>query len=286
MSRNYLITGGAGFIGSNFVRHVLHSDNGARVTNLDLLTYAGVAASLADFEDEPRYRFVRGDIGDAPLVNQIIGGHDTIVNFAAESHVDRSITGPAPFLQTNVVGTSVLLEAAYRHEVPTFVQVSTDEVYGSLEAGVAAENSTLAPSSPYAASKAAADLLAGSYRTTYGYPVIITRCTNNYGPYQFPEKVIPLFVTNLHDDLAVPLYGDGLHERDWLHVEDHCRALTVAIERGTPGDTYNIGSDARITNLDLTRRILDIMDRDEASIDHVPDRPGHDRRYAVDSSKI
>ena len=209
-----------------------------------------------------------------------------MVNFAAESHVDRSIDGPSVFLETNVVGTGVLVEAARRHQVTTFVQVSTDEVYGSIAEGFPTEDAPLRPSSPYSASKAAADLLVQSYRVTYDYPVIVTRCTNNYGPYQFPEKVIPLFVTNLLDNGRVPLYGDGLNERDWLHVQDHCSALKLLIDAGVPGEVYNISADAQLTNLDLTHRILDLMDKDESHIEPVTDRPGHDRRYALDSSKL
>ena len=286
MSRRYLITGGAGFIGSNFIRHVLQQDPEAQVTNLDLLTYAGIETTMDELDRDPRHAFIKGDIRDTSLVNRIVPGHDVILNFAAETHVDRSISGPSPFLETNVIGTGVLLDAASRHGVPTFVQVSTDEVYGSIAVGSAAEDAPLAPSSPYSASKAAADLLVRSYQTTYDYPAVITRCTNNYGPYQFPEKVIPLFVTNLLENRKVPLYGDGRNERDWLHVEDHCRALMTVLEHGTPGEVYNIGADAPVTNIELTRRILEIMQRDESFIEFVPDRPGHDLRYAVDSSKI
>ncbi len=286
MSHRYLITGGAGFIGSNFIRHVLRKERDAHVTNLDLLTYAGVQATVDELDRDSRHTFVKGDIKDESLVNRIVPGHDIILNFAAETHVDRSISGPSPFLETNVVGTGVLVDAALRHGVPTFVQVSTDEVYGSIATGSATEDTSLAPSSPYSASKAAADLLVRSYQTTYDYPAVITRCTNNYGPYQFPEKVIPLFVTNLLEDRKVPLYGDGRNERDWLHVEDHCRALMTVLEHGTPGEIYNIGADSPMTNMALTRRILEIMGKDESFIEFVTDRPGHDLRYAVDSSKI
>ncbi len=286
MTRRYLITGGAGFIGSNFVRTILHSEPGAQITNLDLLTYAGVKATVDELDGFDNHDFVQGDIRDAELIEELMPGHDVVVNFAAESHVDRSIAGPSVFLETNVVGTGVLVEAARRHRVATFVQVSTDEVYGSIPEGFPDEQASLRPSSPYAASKAAADLLVQSYRVTYDYPVIITRCTNNYGPYQFPEKVIPLFVTNLLDGHKVPLYGDGLNERDWLHVEDHCAALRLLIDEGVPGEVYNISADAQLTNLDLTRRILESMDKDESYIEPVADRPGHDRRYALDSSKV
>ncbi len=215
----------------------------------------------------------------------VVPGHDVVVNFAAETHVDRSIEGPSVFLETNVVGSGVLLDAARRNMIPTFVQVSTDEVYGSIAEGFATEEDKLEPSSPYSSSKAGADLLVQSYATTYGYQAIITRCTNNYGPYQFPEKVIPLFVTNLLDGRKVPLYGDGGNERDWLHVEDHCAAIHLIVEKGTPGETYNIGAGAQVSNLELTRRILTIMGQDESMIEYVEDRLGHDRRYAVDSTK-
>jgi dTDP-glucose 4,6-dehydratase len=286
MGRSYLVTGGAGFIGSNFVRWVLDHEDEATITNLDLLTYAGVRATVDELDQDPRHRFVQGDISDSVLVDELVPGHDVVVNFAAESHVDRSIAGPRVFLETNVVGTGTVLDAARRHRVAQFVQVSTDEVYGSIAEGFASESAPLDPSSPYSASKAAADLLVRSYQVTFDYPAIITRCTNNYGPYQFPEKMIPLFVTNLTEGRTVPLYGDGLNERDWLYVEDHCAAIHLLVDRGDPGQVYNIGADAQVTNLELTRRLLAITGRDEAAIDYVTDRPGHDRRYAVDSSKI
>ena len=278
MSRRYLVTGGAGFIGSNFIRYVLDHEPGAHITNLDNLSYAGVAATVAELEQLDGHTFVRGDIGDTSLVEELVPGHDVVVNFAAESHVDRSIDGPSVFLETNVVGTGVLLEAARRHGVARFLHVSTDEVYGSLDQGFATEQHPLRPSSPYAASKAGADLVVRSYGTTFGYPAIITRCTNNYGPYQFPEKVIPLFITNLLSGEAVPLYGDGKNERDWLYVTDHCSALHLLVDEGTPGEVYNIGADAQRANIDLTRAILEAVDRDETFIDYVPDRPGHDLR--------
>ena len=286
MGRSYLVTGGAGFIGSNFVRWVLDNEDDATITNLDLLTYAGVRATVEELDQDPRHRFVQGDIGDTALVDELVPGHDVVVNFAAESHVDRSIEGPRVFLETNVVGTGTVLDAARRHRVPRFVQVSTDEVYGSIAEGFAPESAALDPSSPYSASKAAADLLVRSYEVTFDYPAIITRCTNNYGPYQFPEKVIPLFITNLTEGGTVPLYGDGLNERDWLYVEDHCAAIHLLVDRGDVGQVYNIGADAQVTNLELTRRLLSITGRDQSAIDYVTDRPGHDRRYAVDSSKI
>ncbi len=286
MTNRYLITGGAGFIGSNFVRMILETEPDALVTNLDLLTYAGVKATVDELDAFENHTFVQGDIGDAGLIEELMPGHDVLVNFAAESHVDRSIDGPSVFLATNVLGTGVLVDAARRHEVASFVQVSTDEVYGSIPEGFPDESAPLRPSSPYSASKAAADLLVQSYRVTYDYPVIVTRCTNNYGPYQFPEKLIPLFVTNLLDGHRVPLYGDGLNERDWLHVQDHCTAVRLLIDEGVPGETYNISADAQLTNLDLTHRILSLMGKDESQIEPVTDRPGHDRRYALDSSKL
>ena len=286
MSRRYLVTGGAGFIGSNFVRYVLEHEPSAQVTNLDLLTYAGVRSTVDELDELPNHMFVQGDICDADLIEGLVPGHDVIVNFAAESHVDRSIDGPSVFLETNVVGTGVLIDAARRFEIPSFLQVSTDEVYGSIDDGFAVEDAPVKPSSPYSASKAAADLLVRSYGVTFGYEAIITRCTNNYGPYQFPEKVIPLFITNLLAGKKVPLYGDGRNERDWLYVEDHCSAIHLLLDKGTPGETYNIGADAQLANLELTHRLLELLDRDESFIERVADRPGHDLRYAVDSSKL
>lgn len=256
------------------------------VTNFDALTYAGVRATVEELDAHSNHEFVHGDIRNADDVVAAIQHHDVVVHFAAESHVDRSIDGPAEFLSTNVLGTGVVLDAAVRAEIPRFVHVSTDEVYGSVPEGFPDEESQLRPSSPYAASKAASDLLALSYKTTYDYPVVVTRCTNNFGPYQFPEKVIPLFVTNLLDGIRVPVYGDGSAQRDWLHVEDHCEALDVVVERGEGGSVYNIGADAQLANIELTRRLLDLTGRDESFIDHVEDRPGHDYRYAVDSSRI
>ncbi len=241
---------------------------------------------MAELDEHPNHTFVKGDIRDPELVGEVMPGHDVVVHFAAESHVDRSIVEPAPFLETNFVGTGVLLDAAYRAGVPRFVHVSTDEVYGSLSEGSATEEHPLDPSSPYSSSKAGSDLLARSYHVTYGYDVVITRCTNNYGPYQFPDKVIPLFVTNLLEGKKVPLYGQGANERDWLYVGDHCRALQLLVDRGTPGEVYNIGSGTQMANLDLTRLILNRLGKDDSWIDFVTDRPGHDLRYAVDSSKI
>jgi dTDP-glucose 4,6-dehydratase len=286
MPRTYLVTGGAGFIGSNFVRYVLEREPGATVLNLDALTYAGVKATVDELDALDGHRFVHGDIRDAALVDSLMDGVDVVVHFAAESHVDRSIEGPVVFLETNVVGTGVLVDAARRHGVTRFIHVSTDEVYGSVEEGFAPETAPLDPSSPYSASKAGSDLLVLSYAITFGYPVVVTRCTNNYGPYQYPEKVIPLFVTNLLDGKRVPLYGEGRNERDWLYVEDHCSAIYLLVDEGRPGEIYNIGADAQLPNIELTRRILAALGRDESWIERVTDRLGHDLRYAVDSSKI
>jgi dTDP-glucose 4,6-dehydratase len=256
------------------------------VTNLDALTYAGVKATVEELDGLGRHAFIEGDIRDQGLVDRLIADHDVVVHFAAESHVDRSIEDPSVFLETNVVGTGVLVDAARRHHLEKFIHVSTDEVYGSVEQGFAAENAPLEPSSPYSASKAASDLVARSYAVTFDYPVIVTRCTNNYGPYQFPEKVIPLFITNLLDGQKVPLYGNGRNERDWLYVEDHCSALHLLVDDGELGQVYNIGANAQLANLELTRKILEALGRDESWVDHVPDRRGHDLRYAVDSSRI
>ncbi|MEX0865169.1 MAG: dTDP-glucose 4,6-dehydratase [Acidimicrobiia bacterium] len=286
MSRRYLITGGAGFIGSNFIRYLVKHEPDAAITNLDALTYAGVLATVHELESVPQHTLVKGDIRDKELVDNVMAGHDVVVHFAAESHVDRSITGPAPFLETNVVGTGVLLDAAQRHGVSRFIHVSTDEVYGSIATGFAPEDAPLDPSSPYSSSKAGSDLLALSYHTTFGSDVVVTRCTNNYGPYQFPEKVIPLFVTNLIESKKVPLYGTGLNERDWLHVEDHCSALNLLVGKAEPGEIYNIGANAQLPNVELTKAILEAFDYDDSWIEWVPDRLGHDLRYAVDSSKV
>ena len=284
-----LVTGGAGFIGSNFIRFLLESGKGFRIVNLDKLTYAGNLENLADLSRSPDYEFVRGDIGDGKLVDRLLGnGVEAVVNFAAESHVDRSLYEPDLFIQTNVLGVQILLHAALRHKVKKFVQVSTDEVYGSLgprEPGFR-EDFPLAPNSPYSASKAAGDLLARSYFKTYGFPVVVTRCSNNYGPYQFPEKLIPLFVTNALENRPLPVYGDGLNIRDWIHVEDHCRGLELVLEKGRPGEIYNLGGRAERTNLEITKSILRILGKPESLMQYVSDRPGHDRRYAIDFSKI
>ncbi len=282
-----LVTGGAGFIGSNFVRHALSAHPDWRVTTLDKLTYAGRLENLHDVIDDPRHVFVRGDITDAAVARPLVARSNLVVHFAAETHVDRSILGAGDFIHTDVFGTFVLLEAAREAAgLRRFVQISTDEVYGTVPTGASRETDELKPRNPYAASKAGADRLAYSYFATYGVPVVITRASNNYGPYQFPEKVIPLFVTNAIDGEAVPLYGDGLNVRDWLHVADHCGALDVVIERGDPGEVYNIGGGNEVTNLDLTRRILAGLNRSEDLIRPVVDRPGHDRRYCLDTTKL
>jgi dTDP-glucose 4,6-dehydratase len=286
MTRRYFVTGGAGFIGSNFIRWLFDTTDDVVVTNLDALTYAGVPATVEELDRDARHTFVHGDIRDRDLLGHILPGHDVVVHFAAESHVDRSIDGPSAFLETNVVGTGTLIDVAYHVDVPRFVHISTDEVYGSLSSGFASEHDPLDPSSPYSSSKAGSDLLARAYHTTYGYDVVITRCTNNYGPYQFPEKVIPLFVTNLLDDLPVPLYGDGRNERDWLFVNDHCSAIGTVIAHGQAGEIYNIGANEQRSNNELTRAILDAVGKDDRYINHVPDRLGHDERYAVDSTRI
>jgi dTDP-glucose 4,6-dehydratase len=288
VSRTVLVTGGAGFIGSNLVRLLRRERPEWTVVNLDKLTYAGNAESLAELRDDPGHVFVRGDIANAELVEHILANHgvDAILNLAAESHVDRSILGPGIFVETNVSGTQVLLEAARQAGVKRFVQVSTDEVYGSLGAtGKFTESSPLAPSSPYSASKAAADLLALAYGRTFGMEVVVTRCSNNYGPYQFPEKLIPLMIANALEGRKLPVYGDGLQVRDWIHVEDHCRALLAALTAGRPGQVYNLGSDNEWPNLRIVERLLKALGKGDELIEHVKDRPGHDRRYAIDASR-
>jgi dTDP-glucose 4,6-dehydratase len=281
-----LVTGGAGFIGSNFVRHVLAAHPDDSIVNLDKLTYAGNLENLRDVEANPRYRFVKGDIGDAPVVREAMRGVDAVVHFAAETHVDRSNRGADDFLRTNVMGTFTLLEAARELHVGRFLAVSTDEVYGSIATGAARESDPLNPSNPYSASKAAADLLARAYWTTHRLPVLITRSSNNFGPYQYPEKVIPLFVTNALEDRALPLYGDGRNVRDWLYVLDNCAAIDLVLRRGAEGEIYNVGGAAEVENVTLTRRILALLGKPESLITPVADRPGHDRRYALDSGKI
>ena len=286
----YLVTGGAGFIGSHYVRSLLDGSLGsdvAQITVLDKLTYAGNLANLSGVVDDPRYSFVQGDICDGQLLDEVIPGHDVVINFAAETHVDRSISGPQDFVVTNVVGTQSLFDACRRHGTPRVVHIGTDEVYGSIDSGSWTEGSPLEPNSPYAASKAAGEMLVRAYHRTYGMNVSSTRCSNNYGPYQYPEKVIPLFVTNLIDGLKVPLYGDGLNVRDWLHVDDHVRGIQIVAERGEAGAAYNIGGGVELTNRQLTERILAHMGREwETAVEQVPDRLGHDRRYSVDDSRI
>lgn len=288
MKKTILVTGGAGFIGSNFIRHVVNSHPDYKIINLDILTYAGNLENLKDIESRDSYRFIRGDIADEGLVESIFeGGIDMVVNFAAESHVDRSIEDPGAFVRTNVVGTQVLLEASRRFGVSKYVQISTDEVYGSLgESGFFTESTPLAPNSPYSASKASADMMARAYFKTYGMDVCITRCSNNYGPYQFPEKLIPLMISNAMEGMELPVYGDGLQIRDWLHVEDHCRAIDMVLHKGQAGHVYNIGGNNEKTNLEIVNGIVESLDADKSLIRHVSDRLGHDRRYAIDSSKI
>ena len=283
-----LVTGGCGFIGSNFVRHVLEADTSVEVINLDSLTYAGNLANLEDVAGHPRYRFVRGDITDRDAVREVMReGVRSVIHFAAESHVDRSILDSGPFVRTNVQGTQVLLDAAREFAVERYVQVSTDEVYGSLgPTGAFTEETPLAPNSPYAASKAAADLLVRSYVHTFGMPAIITRCSNNYGPYQFPEKLIPLFISNLMRDESVPVYGDGLQVRDWIHVRDHCAGVYMAWKAGRPGQVYNFGGRCERTNLELTHTLLAALGKPASLIRYVQDRLGHDRRYAIDCSLV
>jgi dTDP-glucose 4,6-dehydratase len=284
--KTYLITGGAGFIGSNFVHYILSHYDDVQVTNLDKLTYAGNLDNLRDVENDSHYKFVKGDICDEEMVNSLIHDADIVVNFAAESHVDRSIGRPDDFIKTDVYGTFVLLEAARKHDVEKFVQISTDEVYGSTEGASFTETDPLMPSSPYSASKAGADRLAYSYFVTYDIPVLITRCSNNYGPFQYPEKLISLFVTNALEDQDLPIYGDGKNVRDWIYVEDHCSAIDVVIERGENGEVYNIGSGNEKANLDITHLILDSLGKSRDLMRFVTDRLGHDRRYSLNWEKI
>ncbi|HXT28439.1 MAG TPA: dTDP-glucose 4,6-dehydratase [Vicinamibacterales bacterium] len=282
-----LVTGGAGFIGSNFVRYALAAHPDWQVTTLDKLTYAGRIENLDSVKHDPRHRFVQGDVADAKVAAPLVQESDIVVHFAAETHVDRSILHAGDFITTDVFGTFVLLEAA--RETPNlrrFVQISTDEVYGSVPEGSSKETDELRPRNPYSASKAGADRLAYSYWATYQVPVIVTRASNNYGPNQFPEKIIPLFITNLIDDIPVPLYGDGQNVRDWLHVDDHCRAVDLLIEQGTPGEVYNIGGGNHVKNVDLTHRILALVGKPDSLIKPVADRPGHDRRYSLDTAKL
>ncbi|MFC5700850.1 dTDP-glucose 4,6-dehydratase [Cohnella faecalis] len=283
-----LVTGGAGFIGSNFISYMLTKYPTYEIVNLDALTYAGNLDNLKAVESNSRYRFIRGDIGDRRVVEDIFAsGVDTVVHFAAESHVDRSIKEPDLFVRTNVLGTQTLLEAARKYKAAKFIHVSTDEVYGTLgETGLFSESTPLAPNSPYSASKAGSDLMVRAYYETYGLPINMTRCSNNYGPYQFPEKLIPLMIANALNDMPLPVYGDGLNIRDWLYVEDHCNAIDLVIHQGVNGEVYNIGGSNERTNIQIVRTILNQLGKPESLISYVRDRPGHDRRYGIDATKI
>ncbi len=292
--KNILVTGGCGFIGSNFIHHILKSSQDIHIVNLDKLTYAGNPDNLAGIQKDRRYTFVKGDIVDSTLVNRLFKKYDfdAVVHFAAESHVDRSIIGPQIFITTNVLGTQVLLEAAKKqwnggYDGRRFVHVSTDEVYGSLgPKGFFKETTPLAPNSPYSASKAGSDFAVRAYCETFGFPGIITRCSNNYGPYQYPEKLIPLMIANALDNKPLPVYGDGKNVRDWLYVEDHCRAIEIVMKKGAPGEVYNIGGSNEWFNIDIVKKVLGILKKPLSLISYVSDRPGHDRRYAIDASKI
>jgi dTDP-glucose 4,6-dehydratase len=280
-----LVTGGAGFIGSNYVRYVL-ANTDDDVTVYDALTYAGNLSTLRDIDDNPRYRFVKGNICDPGTLEDAMAGHDAVVHFAAESHVDRSIAGPDDFIHTNCFGTNIVMDTARRLEIGRIVHIGTDEVYGSVEQGSSKESDPLEPRSPYSASKAGADLIALSYHHTYDLPVVVTRCTNNFGPYQYPEKAIPLFTTNLLDGVKIPLYGDGLNERDWIYVGDHCAGVHLALTKGTPGEIYNIGAGNETPNRVLVDKLLAILGAGDNMVEYVTDRLGHDRRYSVDIAKI
>jgi len=282
-----LVTGGAGFIGSNFIHYLLEEYDDIRVVNYDKLTYAGNLNNLKDIEHDPRYAFVKGDICDAALVEKVIKKENTnqIVNFAAESHVDRSITGPEVFIKTDVLGAFTLLESCRKHDIEKYIQISTDEVYGSIEQGSFKETDPLNPSSPYSASKASAELLVNAYHTTYNLPILITRSSNNFGPYQYPEKLIPFFITRALNNEHLPVYGDGLNVRDWLYVEDNCKAIDVIRRKGKLGEIYNIGANNEHSNIEITRIILEKLNKPQALITYVKDRLGHDRRYSIDSSK-
>jgi dTDP-glucose 4,6-dehydratase len=290
--KTLLVTGGAGFIGSNFIHYILKKYPEYKIINLDKLTYAGNLENLKDIEDSPNYRFIHGDIADRKIVDNIFNSRngsrriDAVINFAAESHVDRSIKDPGMFIQTDIYGTYVLLEAVRKYDVSVFLQISTDEVYGSIEKGSFKEEDLLRPNSPYSASKAGAEMIVRSFYKTYGTPVIITRTSNNFGPYQFPEKLIPLFVTNLIDNIKVPLYGDGMNVRDWIYVGDNCSALDIALHRGKTGEVYNIGAGNEKPNIWITKKIIEIMGKSDDMIEPVADRLGHDRRYSIDYSKI
>ncbi|MBU3911365.1 MAG: dTDP-glucose 4,6-dehydratase [Candidatus Omnitrophica bacterium] len=284
--RTLLVTGGCGFIGSNFIRYILKKYKNRKIVNIDKLTYCGCRGNLTDIEKDRRYTFVKGDICDKKIIDKIAKGCDAIVNFAAESHVDRSIKDASSFVRTNVHGVHVLLEAAKKYKIKRMIQISTDECYGSIQRGSFKETTLLHPNSPYAASKAAGDHLALAYHTTFKVPAIVTRSSNNFGPYQFPEKVIPLFITNLLENKKVPLYGDGMNVRDWLYVIDNCRAIDLVLRKGKPGEIYNIGGSYEIPNIKLTRVILKHLNKTYDMIKYVPDRLGHDRRYSLDSNKV
>lgn len=287
--KNILVTGGAGFIGSNFINHILGERDDYNIINLDKLTYAGNLENLKESESKTNYRFVKGDITNAELVDYLFQQYSIkyVINFAAESHVDRSILGSEVFFRTNVIGPNVLLEAARRHQVEKFLQVSTDEVYGSLGTeGLFTEKTPLSPNSPYSSSKASADMMALAFYHTYGLPVVITRCSNNYGPYQFPEKLIPLMILNCMNNRKLPVYGDGLNVRDWIYVIDHNKAIDLVFEKGRVGEVYNIGASQEMTNIEIVRLILKNLGKGDELIEYVKDRPGHDRRYAIDSTKI
>ncbi len=283
-----LVTGGCGFVGSHFIRRMLGKHPDCQMVNLDKLTYAGNPANVASVVDNPRYRFVKGDIADAAVVEAILseGGFDAVVNYAAETHVDRSIMDPSAFLKTAVFGTYVLLEAVRKYSIARFIQISTDEVFGAVMEGESDDNAPFEPRSPYSAAKAAADHLVGSYFTTYGTPVIITHSCNMYGPYHYPEKLFPLFITNLLEGKKVPVYGDGMQVREWMHIDDHAQAIEQLLTEGTLGASYNIGTGERVSNLEVTKQILALAQKDASSIEYVKDRPGHDRRYAVNAQKI
>ena len=284
---NVLVTGGAGFIGSNFIRYALDAHPDWHITNLDKLTYAGRRETLNDLAGNPRHTFVHGDVADAPVASPLVKAAEIVVHFAAETHVDRSILEAGEFIRTDVIGTFVLLEAARAStQLKRFIQISTDEVYGSVPHGSSVETDELKPRNPYSASKAGADRLAYSYWATYGVPVIVTRASNNYGPYQFPEKIVPLFITNALDDIPVPLYGAGLNIRDWMHVTDHCRGIDRVIARGTAGEVYNIGGGNEVKNVDLTHLLLELAGKPASLITQVPDRQGHDMRYSLDTAKL
>jgi len=285
--KKVIITGGAGFIGSNFVRYMLKKYPKYKIINIDDLTYCGNLENLSEIENNPNYTFIKGNIMDKKLINEIVPNSDYIINFAAESHVDRSIEDPEIFIKTNILGTQNLLENARKHGIMKFIQVSTDEVYGSLgEEGYFSEDTPLAPNSPYSASKAGADLMVRAYHKTYKLPINITRCSNNYGPYQFPEKLIPLMISNALENRELPVYGDGMNIRDWLHVYDHCSAIDLVMHHGKNGEIYNIGGNNEKTNIEIVKLILDHLGKDESMIKYIKDRPGHDRRYAIDSTKI